>query len=138
MKRSHWIAFFATVSVLFAAGPAAAETTFTYQGRLASAGQAANGLHDFVFRLFDDEISGSQSGTDVAVAGVDVTGGVFTVKLDFGDAPFNSSPRWLEIDVREAGTGMYTTLSPRQRIGASPFAIETLFVAPGSVDTSAL
>ena len=119
-------------------GSAWAETTLTYQGRLANAGQAANGLHDFVFRLFDDEISGSQSGTDVAVAGVDVTGGVFTVELDFGDAPFNSSPRWLEIDVREAGTGMYTTLSPRQRIGASPFAIETLFVAPGAVDTAAL
>ena len=119
-------------------GSAWAETTLTYQGRLANAGQAANGLHDFVFRLFDDEISGSQSGTDVAVAGVDVTGGVFTVELDFGDAPFNSSPRWLEIDVREAGTGMYTTLSPRQRVGATPFAIETLFVAPGAVDTAAL
>jgi hypothetical protein len=44
----------------------------------------------------------------------------------------------LEIDVRAAGGGAYTTLSPRQRVGASPFAIETLFVAPGAVDTAAL
>src|SRR5690606_992926 len=50
----------------------------------------------------------------------------------------NAAPRWLEIAVRETGAGAYTTLSPRQRIGAAPFAIETLFVAPGAVDTVAL
>ena len=115
-----------------------AETTFTYQGRLANTGQPADGPHDFVFRLYDAETSGTQSGTDLALANVIVTGGVFSVELDFGDTPFNSSPRWLEIEVRQSGAGMYTTLSPRQRVGASPFAIETLFVAQGSVDTAAL
>ena len=128
------------VIVLAAIIPVAvcAETTFTYQGRLANAGQAANGMHDFVFRLYDDQVSGNQTGSDLALANVHVADGVFTVELDFGDAPFNSSPRWLEIDVRQSGAGMYTTLSPRQRVGASPFAIETLFIGEGSVDTAAL
>ena len=115
-----------------------AETTFTYQGKLGTSGQPAEGSHDFVFRLFDAQTDGTQVGVDQDVPSVDVDNGIFAVQLDFGDSPFNSSPRWLEIDVREAGSGPYTTLAPRQRIGASPFAIETLFVAPGAVDTAAL
>ena len=129
-----------TFVILAAVLPVAvsAETIFAYQGKLGTSGQPAEGSHDFVFRLFDAETSGIQIGSDLVQSGIDVSGGVFTVQLDFGDTPFNSSPRWLEIDVRQAGAGVYTTLSPRQRVGASPFAIETMFVAPGSVDTGAL
>ena len=115
-----------------------AETAFTYQGRLSAAGAPAQGSYDFRFRLFDAEAGGTAVVRLQSSAGVAVSGGVFTVQLDFGDAPFNSSPRWLEIDVRAAGGGAYTTLAPRQRVGTSPFAIETLFVAPGAVDTAAL
>ena len=127
-----------TAVLLLALGHLRAETRFTYQGRLGSAGQPAHGAHDFAFRLFDAETSGTQVGTEQAVSSLDVDQGVFSVQLDFGDAPFNAAPRWLEIRVRASGGGAYTTLSPRQRIGAAPFAIETLFVAPGAVDTIAL
>ena len=127
-----------TAVLLLAPGHLRAETRFTYQGRLGSAGQPADGAHDFAFRLFDAETSGGQVGTEQAVSSLDVDQGVFSVQLDFGDAPFNAAPRWLEIRVRASGGGAYTTLSPRQRIGAAPFAIETLFVAPGAVDTIAL
>ena len=127
-----------TAVLLLAPGHLRAETRFTYQGRLGSAGQPAHGAHDFAFRLFDAETSGTQVGTEQAVSSHDVDQGVFSVQLDFGDAPFNAAPRWLEIRVRASGGGAYTTLSPRQRIGAAPFAIETLFVAPGAVDTIAL
>ena len=128
-----------TVLLLFGAvfSSVRAETVFTYQGKLGSAGQPANGAHDFRFRLFDAETGGTQTGSQLTISPVSVDGGIFTVQLDFGDAPFNSNPRWLEIDVRAAG-GSYTMLTPRQRVGASPFAIETLFVAPGAVDTAAL
>jgi hypothetical protein len=90
------------------------------------------------FELYDALTAGQQVGVTLNQNNVAVTAGVFDVLLDFGDAPFNNAPRWLEIEVREAGVGNYTTLSPRQRVGAAPFAIETLFVAPGSVDTAAL
>ena len=138
MRTTQSIVTVVVFSLAFVFDVCQAETTFTYQGRLASAGHPAEGNHDFVFRLFDMETGGTQAGSDLAVDAVSVVGGIFTVSLDFGDAPFNSSPRWLEIDVRQANAGMYTTLTPRQRVGASPFAIETLFVAPGAVDTAAL
>jgi hypothetical protein len=115
-----------------------AETAFTYQGQLSQSGQAAQGQYDMAFVLYDADSAGNQVGVTLNETGIDVTDGVFEVLLDFGDAPFNNAPRWLEIAVREAGGGVYTTLSPRQRVGASPFAIETLFVAPGAVDTAAL
>ncbi|WP_223786720.1 hypothetical protein [Marinicella meishanensis] len=115
-----------------------AETSFTYQGQLSQSGQAAQGPYDMTFALYDADSAGNQVGVTLNETGIDVADGVFEVLLDFGDAPFNSAPRWLEIAVREAGGGVYTTLSPRQRVGASPFAIETLFVAPGAVDTAAL
>jgi hypothetical protein len=126
------------VCISLIAKHAIAETTFTYQGRLGNAGTPAEGQHDFVFRLFDAEANGVQIGSDLALGAVELSEGVFSVSLDFGDAAFAGQPRWLEIDVRESGAGAYTTLSPRQRIGASPFAIETLRVAPGSIDTAAL
>ncbi|MEZ5465397.1 MAG: hypothetical protein R3F22_09310 [Lysobacteraceae bacterium] len=126
------------IALIAAAGIAHAETAFTYQGRLGNAGQPADGLHDFRFRLFDDAAAGGQVGVDQSLSSVDVDAGIFTVQLDFGDGPFNAAPRWLEIAVRETGAGAYTTLTPRQRVGAAPFAIETLFVAPGAVDTAAL
>lgn len=126
------------IVLITACGIAHAETQFTYQGRLGNAGQPADGLHDFQFRLFDDEIAGGQVGVDQSLSSVDVDAGIFTVQLDFGDGLFNAAPRWLEIAVRETGAGAYTTLTPRQRIGAAPFAIETLFVAPGAVDNIAL
>lgn len=138
MNFSRYAMLVTTLVLLLISGTIHAETTFTYQGRLGNAGVPADGPHDFVFRLFDAETNGTQVGGNLSIDTVDVTEGVFTVQLDFGDAPFNAAPRWLEIDVRESGTGAYSTLAPRNRIGASPFAVETLFVAPGAVDTAAI
>jgi len=138
MNTHRLVASLFVLAMITASGAGLAETTFTYQGRLGNAGAPADGSHDFEFRLFDAETSGAQIGGDLPRDTVDVTDGVFTVQLDFGDAPFNSAPRWLEIDVRESGGGTYTTLAPRNRIGASPFAVQTLHVAPGAVDTAAI
>ena len=122
----------------FTSPVAFAETTFTFQGRLGSAGMPANGSHDFEFRLFDAESGGTQVSGDLTREDVAVTDGIFTVQLDFGTSPYDSSPRWLDVDVREAGGGAFTTLDTRFRIGTAPFAIEALAIAPGAVDTAAL
>lgn len=135
----HFNALLAIVLILsIAPFPVMAETVFTFQGRLGIAGAPADGEHDFIFRLFDAQSGGTQIGGDLPIDTVDVTDGVFTVQLDFGEAPFGSGPRWLEIDVRESGSGAYSTLAPRNRIGASPFAVETMSVASGAVGTAAL
>lgn len=48
--------------------------------------------------------------------------GVFTVALDFGDL-FMGTNYWLDIAVRTNGTAEFTTLTPRQAITASPYAL---------------
>lgn len=99
-------------------------TAFTYQGELADQGQAANGVYDFSFRLFDgpNPLSDNPVGSPVAVNGVDVVDGIFTVELDFGAGMFTGEARWLEISVARSGSSL-TTLSPTQPLTAVPYAL---------------
>ena len=100
-----------------------AGTAFTYQGRLTSAGQPANGSYDLRFTLYDAANDGGQVGSPVTNAPVTVTNGNFTVLLDFG-AVFNGDARWLEIGLRTNGSGSsYTILSARQPLTPSPYAV---------------
>jgi hypothetical protein len=48
---------------------------------------------------------------------------MFTVTLDFGNQ-FPGADRWLQIEVRTNGGGAFAALSPRQRITATPYAIQ--------------
>ena len=102
-------------------------TAFTYQGRLIDANDAADGLYDFAFKLYDANVGGSKAANDVNVADVDVIEGYFTVELDFNDPnAFNGEARWLSIGVRpgvENDPCAYTTLSPRQEVTPTPYAI---------------
>lgn len=82
------------------------------------------GLQDFEFRLFNAAAGGAQQGATIPVADWGVTNGLFTVPLDFGAAAFPGADRWLQIAVRAgANTGSYTTLSPRQQITSTPYAV---------------
>jgi hypothetical protein len=101
-------------------------TAFTYQGRLTDDGGPVSDDCDFEFSLWDEGGSGEPPaggtllGTDTA-EGVQVRDGLFTVSLDFGAAAFNGQARWLQIAV-DCGAGA-TTLSPRQRLTAAPYAL---------------
>lgn len=110
----------ATQGSLAAARLAPNGTSFTYQGRLADDGRAANGAYDFRFMLYDAAIGGIQIGPTVTRTGVLVGDGLFTVALDFG-AVFNGTALYLEIAVSSAGGG-YATLSPRQALAPAPYA----------------
>jgi hypothetical protein len=99
-------------------------TAFTYNGRLAVGSNAANGSFDLQFRLRDAIIAGSLVGTANTLAPVAVSNGLFTVILDFGGTAFTGDARWMEIGVRTNGsTDAYITLSPRQPLLPSPYAI---------------
>lgn len=118
------------------------ETAFTYQGQLSDANGAADGLHDFVFSLFDD--AGAQVGPSLTNLAVAVTAGRFTSMLDFGPDSFRRvlvPPRsfvgpgeWLEISVRTNKGKTYQKLSPRQRLTPAPYAS----AITGSLPSSAL
>ena len=100
---------------------AALGTGFTYQGKLTDGGAPADGDYDFEFKLYNALSGGSQVGSTVPLGNVVVTGGLFTVQLDFGNV-FDGTALWLDIGVRPAGGSGYTALTPRQALTATPFA----------------
>ena len=113
------------------AGEPPVGTSFTYQGQLRENDLPVTGLGDLEFRLFNDGSSGAQIGTTQLHANVSIVNGLFTAELDFGAGAFNGYTRWLEVAVRSpAGSGEFITLSPRQSITATPYALQTrgLFV----------
>ena len=100
-------------------------TAFTYQGRLIDSNEAADGLYDFKFKLFDANTGTNKLGPDVNESEVDVIDGYFTVELNFGSV-FDGDDRWLEIGVRpgeQNDPNVYTVLSPRQEITPTPYAL---------------
>jgi hypothetical protein len=98
-------------------------TGFSYQGQLKDGGSPANGQYDFVFKVYSASGGGVQVGQTYTVTGRPVTDGLFTTFLDPGTGVFNGEARYLEISVRPFGGGGFTTLSPRQALTASPYAL---------------
>ena len=123
--------------ILFFAHSAQAQpTSFTYQGSLQNGGSPANGNYDFEFALFSAVSVGSQLGTTQTVNGVVVANGVFSVTLNFGDQ-FPGNNRFLEIRVRTAGGGAFTTLSPRQSIQSAPYSVKSVNATNATTATTA-
>jgi hypothetical protein len=129
-------------------------TAFTYQGRLATSGNAASGRYDFRFAAFNAATGPTQQGPTVTTNAVAVSDGYFQVTLDFGNV-FPGDARWLEIGVRTNGSATdYTLLQPRQALTPVPYAlyspnagaalnalgvaagvVSSLSLAPGAVTT---
>ena len=108
--------------VSFESAVCAQGNAFSYQGRLNDGTNPASGNYDLQFILFDAANGGGAlGGTNTLVP---VSGGLFTVTLDFGSGAFNGAARWLEIGVRTNGSAAaYTTLSPRQFVTSVPYAV---------------
>jgi hypothetical protein len=101
-------------------------TAFSYQGKLTDGGNPASGVFQMQFKLYDSLGGSGQVGPTLSDIPVTVTSGVFSVRLDFGSNPLNGANRWLEIAVRHPSSEFYTTLSPREQIASSPYAVQTL------------
>ena len=107
-----------------AQGLLAQGTAFTYKGRLTDNGTPTTGTYEMRFAIYDAASGGNQLGSPVTNSPVDVSDGLFTVMLDFGDGVFPGANRWLQIGVRtNSSIGGFTTLSPLQAFSASPYAI---------------
>jgi len=125
------------LGAMVCAGNAGAQTfgnSFTYQGRLESAGVAMDGTVDLEFRLFSESTGGSQLGPTVTWNAWPVVAGEFSAPMDFGMASWDGTNRFLQISVRSpAGSGgPFVTLSPRQRIAPTPYAIVAKSLIPGT------
>jgi hypothetical protein len=110
-------------------------TAFAYQGRLADSGGTASGNYDLRVSLHTTELSGSPLAV-LTNANVVASNGLFTTALDFGAAAFAGPARWLEIGVRTNGSSSdFTTLTPRQPITPTPYAIHASAFAGPVADT---
>ena len=99
----------------------------TYQGRLSHSNLPANGPYEMQFALFDAATNGVGVGKPISVAPVFISNGLFTAILNFGSGVFNGAPRWLEISLTPFGSDQpAVTLSPRQRIMPTPYALFAL------------
>lgn len=106
------------LSTVFAQG-----TAFTYQGQLQNNGVLASGTYNLTFILFTNNAGGTAVAGPVTNSGVGVSNGLFTVIIDFGAGPWNGETNWLEIGVETNGTSSFTTLTPRQQVTPTPYAI---------------
>ncbi len=112
-------------------------SAFTYRGELSEAGQPSSGAYDFRFRVLDGQDSDTQVGPTLCVEDVSISEGRFATTLDFGDV-FRGQRRYLEISVRTGGVGScandagFTTLLPRQELGATPYAIYAIAAGEAS------
>ncbi len=131
MKNELLTKYIALIAItfIFALGSStyAQTTAFTFQGKLNDGALAANGTYQFQFKLYDAASGGNQIGNAIADLPATVTGGIFSVNLDFGAASFDGAGRYLEIGVRMSGSGQtYTILNPRQQVMSTPYAIRSL------------
>lgn len=123
------------------AGTTPLGSAFDYQGRLRVGGVPYSGTADFTFKLYKDAAGGLQVGSTFAANAVVVTDGAFTATLDFGMAAFDGMERYLEIAVdtpAAGGVGPFTTLTPRQRIAPTPYALRALFAQVSGTQPNAV
>ena len=95
-------------------------TAIFYQGTLNHNGSPANGSYDLTFTIFNAITNGEALAGPITNATI-ISNGWFVATLDFGPGVFTGANRWLEIGVATNDT--FATLSPRQPILATPYAI---------------
>lgn len=105
-------------------------SAFTYQGQLQQNGVPADGSFDFRFSLYTSASGGTAIDTVETDADA-VSGGLVNATLDFTDVPYDGQALWIEVEVRTAGGGTFTTLSPRQPLSAAPYALYAASGNPG-------
>jgi hypothetical protein len=123
-KSPGWLVILALLALDFPSSTARAQgTAFNYNGSLASGGVPANGSYDLTFALFNVSSNGVAVAGPVTNSATAVNNGLFGVTLDFGGGVFNGANYWLEIGVRTNGGGTFATLTPRQPVLPTPYAI---------------
>lgn len=118
----------------------AVSTVFSYQGSLVDAGTPANGIYDLRFEL----IGPGPQATPITLEDVSVSGGVFSVELNF-DVAIAGGDYNLAISVRPgASNGAFTALTPNTPIRPAPqaqvagIASEAVTVSPNAVDSAGI
>jgi hypothetical protein len=136
LKPIHYFLGGVALTALIAAakfvGGTPLDQTFTYQGQLRNAGQLVSGPVDLKISMWDADTGGSQVGSTNTFNAMQLNDGRFACGLNFGNAAFDGSNRWIQVEFRNpAGSGQYLALSPRDKITATPYALYALNGANG-------
>ncbi len=95
---------------------------FSYQGILTQDGLSVTGVYDFRISIHNFIVAGDQLATDT-ITNVDVDDGLFTLAISADSSVFTTGgTRWIQIEVRPAGTETWEMLPSRQRIEPVPQA----------------
>ncbi len=99
---------------------------FTYQGVLENSGTAVTGPIAVRYSLFSSSVGGTAIQTRT-VNNVQADRGLFNIDIDLPLSTYaDASQLFIDIEVQSpSGVGAFTRLTPRQRLGASPFALNT-------------
>jgi len=94
-------------------------STINYQGQLTDpdTGIPYDGTYDMEFLFYDAATGGSQVGSTITENDVEVTNGLFSVKLEVDQSDFNGQGLWIEVKVEGE------VLNPRQEILPVPYAL---------------
>jgi trimeric autotransporter adhesin len=124
MHRFRKLLIWAGLASSFALNVFAQGTAFNYQGQLNDGTNPANGSYDLTFAIYGGLTGGSPVAGPATNSAIGITNGLFSVTLDFGSSPFSAgAQRWVEIAARTNGATSFTTLAPRQKYLATPYAI---------------
>ncbi len=112
---------------------------FSYQGELLDNGSPANTLYDIKFIAYDALVDGNSVGMAVEFLNVEVINGLFNIEnVDFGDIAYEGKEVFIEVSVRKSiDAGTYSALDPRQRIGATPYSVQSEFSKQADTATTA-
>jgi len=138
-KLLHYAACFLLLSTInYPLSTAHAQgTAFTYQGRLNDANGLATGTYDFTFTLFATNTTGVALAGPVTNAALAVSNGLFTTTINFGVGVFTGTNDWLGLAVRTNGAASFSTLSPRQSVTPTPYAIYATTAGTAATATTA-
>jgi hypothetical protein len=95
---------------------ATVNSRINFQGLLQEDGNPVTGSRDMTFRFYSDSGCTSQVGGDIAMPGVPVSDGLFSVALDVTHDDFDGQGLWLEVEV--GGTAIVC-----QEITPVPYAL---------------
>ena len=107
---------------------------FVYQGQLDDRGTPANGRYDLRIAAFGDTQSAQALTAPITFGDIEVKDGRFELRFDA--ALSNAPETWLEVAVRDAGTGDFATLPGRSKAIRAPL-IGACWSSTGDAGTTA-
>lgn len=141
--RTAALALLVLLLCLVTARSQSLNSTTTFQGSLNFEGVPANGTFDLAYRVVNSaaDAAGDSGGPMQTNRAVAVSQGVFTTEIEIPLAALDWAQRFLDLQIRPSGDGVFQPLAPRLPITPVPAALvadTARAVSAGAVTADAL